>query len=101
MSRILLSLALAFSLGIGGIALAQATTAPDNSATSATNPHNMPGMAATSSDSGQMSTGASSQGIGTSHANARGVMSPKAPAATGEGATGANPHNPGGLPNNQ
>jgi hypothetical protein len=105
MSRLFYAAAIAASIGFGGAALAQ-STAPNNSSDNATNAKNLPGMADTSSDMGNLGTGASSSKIGTgdvSHgatgqggANA-GVMSPTAPGVTGEGATGANPNSSGGT----
>jgi hypothetical protein len=100
MSRIVFATAIAFSLAAGSLALAQTmSTAPDNSSTSNTNAAPQPGMAATTSDSGNLGTGASSSKIGTgttSHgaigmgSSNSGVMSPSAPGTTGHGATGAN-----------
>jgi hypothetical protein len=97
-----IALAAALTLALGGAAFAQSSmSAPDNSANSATNPQKMPGMAATSSDSGRIGTGASSAALGTGNTQTHGVMSPTAPASSGTGATGANPNNPGGVSNNQ
>jgi len=110
MSRKILTAVVVAGLAFGGTALAQ--TAPDNSADTSTNSMSksdaMPGMADTSSDMGNMGTGASSSKIGTgttSHgatgaggANS-GVMSPSAPGTTGHGATGANPNSTGGVNN--
>jgi len=92
-----IALAACLSLALGGAALAQSTATPD----SATNPQNMPGMAATSSDSGKLGTGASSAALGTGNTQTHGVMSPTAPGSSGSGATGANPNNQGGVNNNQ
>jgi hypothetical protein len=97
---------MAATLGLGmmwsGMALAQSSmTAPDNSSTNAVNPSaTQPGMAATSSDSGKLGTGASSAAIATGPTDKTGVMSPQAPAADGK-STGANPNSPAGVNNNQ
>jgi len=82
-----------------GAALAQSTmTAPGNSSDSKTNPVTQPGMAATSSDSGNIGTGASSAAIGTGNTE-KGVFSPVAPGVSStQGETGANPNNSGGVP---
>jgi hypothetical protein len=98
MSRTLLSAAVIAGLAFGGTALAQTATAPNNSADSTTNTKNLPGMAATSSDAGNLGTGASSMKLGTgSSPTGTGVMSPQAPGTTGHGATGANPNSNGGV----
>jgi hypothetical protein len=106
MSRVLMAATLGLGMICSGMALAQSSmTAPDNSSTnavnpSATQPANQPGMAATSSDSGKLGTGASSAAIATGPTDKTGVMSPQAPAADGK-STGANPNSPAGVNNNQ
>jgi hypothetical protein len=99
---------MAASLSIGmmvsGAALAQTMTAPSNSSdngmnpASKTNPETQPGLAGTSSDSGNLGTGASSAAIGTGNTE-KGVNSPEAPGiGATQGESGANPNNPGGVP---
>ena len=97
--KISLAIALSSSLMIGGVALAQSTS-------SQLHPAGQPGLAATSSDSGNMGTGASSSKLGTgstSHGATGlgntnvGVMGTGAPAATGHSATGANADKLDGL----
>lgn len=96
MSRFLMAASLSIGMLCSGAALAQSTmTAPGNDATSKIN---QPGMAATSSDSGNAGTGASSAAIGTGGTE-KGVNSPQVPGvAATQGETGANPSNPGGMP---
>lgn len=103
MSRILMAATLGLGMVCSGMALAQSSmTAPNNSSTNAVNPSTttQPGMAATSSDSGKLGTGASSAAIATGPTDKTGVMSPEAPAADGK-STGANPNSPAGVNNNQ
>jgi hypothetical protein len=90
---------LSMSMLCSGAALAQsAMTAPGNSSDSKTNPMTKPSMAATSSDSGNTGTGASSAAIGTGNTE-KGVFSPSTPGVSStQGETGANPNNPGGAP---
>jgi hypothetical protein len=94
MSRIAIAAALLMAVTTGG-AFAQTTN------TTVPNTEKMPGMAATSSDSGNMGTGASSEALGTGNTETHGVMSPNVPATSGDGATGANPSNPGGVAKTQ
>jgi len=103
MSRIAIATALAL-LVTTGASFAQVNTMQNGSNTTQAgvkNPQAMPGMAATSSGAGKLGTGASSAAIGTGNTETHGVMSPTVPGTTGNGATGANPSNPGGEPNNQ
>jgi len=95
MSRIAIAAALLMAISTGG-AFAQTNAAPN-----VPNTQKMPGLGATSSDSGNLGTGASSEALGTGNTETHGVMSPNVPATTGHGATGANPANPGGTANNQ
>jgi len=89
--------AMALSLVIAAPVLAQSTSnAPDGGTGVATTPQT-PGMAGTSSDSGNMSTGASSAAIGTGNTDKQGVYAPQVPAHSND-TTGANPNNPNGTP---
>jgi hypothetical protein len=106
MSYLAYAAAIVASLVYGGAALAQ--TAPETGADHATHANNLPGMADSSSDMGNLGTGVSSSKIGTgttSHgatgngAANTGVMGPAAPGATGQGATGANADSSGGVSN--
>jgi hypothetical protein len=104
MARFLSAAALSLTIAFAGPALAQSAGAQGGMATQ----HNpdQPGMADTSSDSGNMGTGASSSKIGTgtqSHgavgtgSQNEGVMGPEAPGTTGQGATGANANSSSGT----
>ncbi len=104
MSRFLMAATLSFGMMWSGVGFAQSMSAPNNSSdnsmnpASKTNPATQPGMAATSSDSGNLGTGASSAALGTGNTE-KGTFSPKAPGVGGtQGETGANPANPGGVP---
>jgi len=95
MSRFAYISAITLSLAIAAPVLAQSTSnAPDGGTGVATTPQT-PGMAGTSSDSGNMSTGASSAAIGTGNTDKQGTMAPQVPAHTSTGNTGANPNVPG------
>lgn len=106
MSRLLIAASVSLSMLCSGLAFAQsAMMAPGNSSDNGTNPKvnsaNMPGMAATTSDAGNMGTGASSAAMGTGNTE-KGDNSPVAPGIThSQGVTGANPNNPGGVPPSQ
>ncbi len=97
MSRIIFSASLAFGLAISGAAFAQ--TAPSASPAcnrtasiaSQTPSSSQTTMAATTSDSGNMGTGASSASIGTGNTDKIGVNNPCVPGTAGQTATGALP----------
>jgi hypothetical protein len=99
MSRLLMAASLGVGMLFSGAAFAQSTmTAPNNSSDSKLNPATTPGMAATTSDSGNVDTGASSAAIGTGNTE-KGDNSPATPGVAGtQGETGANASNPGGVP---
>ncbi len=98
MSRFIFSASLALGVAFSGAAFAQsppsaspacnhtaALAAQNPSSTQTTN------MAATSSDSGNTGTGASSASMGTGSTDKTGVMSPCVPGTTGQSQTGALP----------
>jgi hypothetical protein len=99
MSRIAFATVIALGLAAAPGAFAQSSmNAPNNGADNSVNPTTKPGLAATSSDSGQMGTGASSSKIGTgtvSHGATgtgnqnSGTVGTEAPATAGNTATGA------------
>jgi hypothetical protein len=98
MSRIIFSASLAFGLAISGAAFAQ--TAPSASpacnrtasiASQTPSSSQTTNMAATTSDSGNMGTGASSASIGTGNTDKIGVNNPCVPGTAGQTATGALP----------
>jgi hypothetical protein len=104
MTRFLSAAALSLTIALAGPALAQSAGAQGDMSTQQ-NP-DQPGLAATSSDSGNMGTGASSSKIGTgdqSHgavgtgSQNEGVMGTEAPGTTGQGATGANANSAAGT----
>ncbi len=107
MSRLFIAASFGIGMLCSGVALEQNTmTAPNNSSGNETNPAvqqrinpaNQPGLASTTSDPGNMGTGASSAAIGTGGAE-KGMNSPETPGLAGaQGETGANPDNPGGQP---
>jgi hypothetical protein len=104
MSRFIFSASVAIGMALSASAFAQSATTPDASPTcnrtatiASQNPPTSSAatMADTSSDSGKTGAGASSMSMGTGPTDKTGVMSPCAPGAQGDTATGAMPTSTG------
>ncbi len=93
MNKLCLAGFLALGTAYAGLAIAQTAAAGAGAAANSTAKQPLP-MSATSSDSGNLGSGASSSALGTGTPHPNGVMSPTAPAASGEGVPGASPKVP-------